>query len=366
MGDAKPFLELTSVRRSFGDIAVLQGLSLQVDRGEFVTILGPSGSGKSTTLNLIAGFDSPGAGSITLAGRDITHAPPYARGIGMVFQNYALFPHMTVVENVAFPLRVRRCREAEVSGRVARALDVVQMGGFGERYPAQLSGGQAQRIAIARAIVYSPDLLLMDEPLGALDRKLRTEMQFELKRLHRDLGMTIVYVTHDQEEALTMSDRIAVLDGGALVQCGSPQEIYERPKSAFIARFVGETNFVDAQALVREGRLVAWCDILGLEIPLDGSSEWSTKQRLTLSIRPEHIRLSLPSHSTISAHVRDVQYLGDAVRCRLQHGEVMLTGKLPADTDPLLLRPGTAVEVSIDRSKASVFAATHASVRNVA
>jgi spermidine/putrescine ABC transporter ATP-binding subunit len=350
-----PFLELRNLRRSYGRAAVLRGLSLHVMRGEFVTILGPSGSGKSTTLNLIAGFDRPDAGCIMLAGRDITHAPEYVRGIGMVFQSYALFPHMTVAENVAFPLRVRKVRDSDLAARVQQALGLVRMASFIERYPSELSGGQAQRVAIARAIVYGPQLLLMDEPLGALDRKLRQDMQLELKMLHKELGTTLVYVTHDQEEALAMSDRIAVLNDGELVQCASPSDIYERPATPFVAGFVGETNFLQAHAFHEQGRWFARCTHLGWDIPLDGSARWRRDQLMMVAVRPEHVKVSRPSETEVCATLENVQYLGDAIKCRLRHDSILLTAKISAHLDPQLLCPGNSVAVGIDRSKARVF-----------
>ena len=226
------FVTLAGVGRTFGSTTALHELSLNVSTGEFVSILGPSGSGKSTTLNLLAGFDFPTTGSIHIGGRDVTWEPAYARDIGMVFQNYALFPHMTVNENIAFPLRARRWPRAEIAPAVERALNLVQLGTLGERLPSELSGGQQQRVALARAVVYRPKVLLMDEPLGALDRKLRADMQIEIKKLHRELGTTFLYVTHDQEEALSMSDRIAILRHGRLEQIGPPREVYTRPKTS--------------------------------------------------------------------------------------------------------------------------------------
>jgi putative spermidine/putrescine transport system ATP-binding protein len=355
---SKPFLELSEIDRSFGGVKVIRGVSLQLERGEFVTLLGPSGSGKSTTLNLVAGFDFSDGGTIRLAGRDITRAPAHTRDVGMVFQSYALFPHLTIAENVAFALRVRRCPGPDIARRVKDALVLVRMSAFAERDPGQLSGGQAQRVSIARAIVYRPDLLLMDEPLSALDRKLRAEMQFELKTLHRTLGTTVLYVTHDQEEALAMSDRIAVLDDGTLVQCARPNEIYECPRTRFVADFIGETNFLEAEAVLRDNQWLAHCTQLGLDVPLANSSTWSANQRLTLCVRPEHVQIHPPSASGQGMQVLEVQYLGDAVRCRLKHADTSLTAKLTGSPDLELLQPGALVAVTVDGAKSRVFVET--------
>ena len=231
------FVRFKEVQKSYdGETLVVKNLNLDIPRGEFVTMLGPSGSGKTTCLMMLAGFEPATHGEIYLGDRPINAVPPHKRGIGMVFQNYALFPHMTVNENLAFPLEVRRMSKSEIASRVKRALDMVQLGAFGERRPAQLSGGQQQRVAVARALVFDPDLVLMDEPLGALDKQLREQMQYEIKHIHESLGVTVVYVTHDQAEALTMSNRIAVFDDGVIQQLASPSDLYERPENAFVAQ----------------------------------------------------------------------------------------------------------------------------------
>ena len=245
-------LSLRNVTRRYGEAAAVADVSLEVGRGEFLTLLGPSGSGKTTLLMMIAGFVEPSAGQVLLDGRDITALPPEKRSFGMVFQGYALFPQMTVAENVAFPLRVRRIGRAERESRVRATLDLVQLGRFAERRPHQLSGGQQQRVALARALVFDPALLLLDEPLSALDKKLRAELQDELKALHRRVGRTFINVTHDQEEALSLSDRIAILNHGRLIQQGSPAELYERPATRFVAGFLGEANRLDCE--VRGGQ----------------------------------------------------------------------------------------------------------------
>jgi len=240
-------IALRGVRKSYGDVIALQAIDLDIAAGEFLTLLGPSGSGKTTLLMIIAGFIRPDAGSIRIAEREILLVPPHRRDIGLVFQNYALFPHMSVGENVAFPLRYRKMSRPEMQSRVQRALDLVRLGGFEDRRVHQLSGGQSQRVALARALVFEPAILLMDEPLSALDKKLRENMQGELKALHERLGTTTVYVTHDQREALTMSTRIAVMKSGAIVQVGRPLDVYERPDSHFVADFMGESQFLEVQ-----------------------------------------------------------------------------------------------------------------------
>jgi len=238
-------VRLLGVRKTYGDVVAVDGVDLEIEAGEFFTMLGPSGSGKTTTLRLIAGFEQPDEGRIELKGVDVTSRPPYQRDVNTVFQDYALFPHMTVAENVEYGLRIRKVPRAERRGRADRALETVRLGGLGKRKPAQLSGGQRQRVALARAIVNQPHVLLLDEPLGALDLKLRQEMQIELKRIQQELGITFVYVTHDQEEALTMSDRLAVFSEGRIEQVGAPADVYEHPATEFVAGFVGVSNVIE-------------------------------------------------------------------------------------------------------------------------
>jgi len=242
---AAPAVRVEGLRKRYGDVTALAGVDLTIQAGEFFTLLGPSGSGKTTLLRLIAGFERPDGGRIELAGRDVTRVPPYARDVNTVFQDYALFPHMTVAQNIEYGLRVRHVSKAQRRERVSQALDMVRLPGLGSRKPAQLSGGQRQRVALARAIVNEPQVLLLDEPLGALDLKLRQELQLELLRVQREVGITFVYVTHDQEEALTMSDRIAVLSQGSIEQIGAPVEVYERPRTDFVAGFIGFSNLIE-------------------------------------------------------------------------------------------------------------------------
>jgi len=280
-----PAVRVQSLRKSYGSVLALAGVDLEIGQGEFFTLLGPSGSGKTTLLRLIAGFERPDAGTIELSGREISGVPPHARDINTVFQDYALFPHMTVSQNIQYGLKVRRVAKAQRLARAERALDMVRLTGLGERKPAQLSGGQRQRVALARAIVNEPQVLLLDEPLGALDLKLRQEMQLELQHMQRDVGITFVYVTHDQEEALSMSDRIAVLNSGQIEQIGTPLEVYERPSSDFVAGFIGTSNLIE-----RDGK--------------------------HLTIRPEKIRLLADGEpEPAGAHteagvIKDVVYVG--------------------------------------------------------
>ncbi|WP_404294933.1 ABC transporter ATP-binding protein (plasmid) [Microvirga sp. RSM25] len=231
-------IALRGVRKRYGTAVAVDGVSLDISPGEFVSLLGPSGSGKTTTLMMIAGFETPDTGQILLDGKDITRLPPHRRELGIIFQNYALFPHMTVADNVAYPLRMRRMAKAEVKSRVDRVLEQVQLGALADRYPHQMSGGQQQRVAIARALVFDPPVLLLDEPLGALDKKLRQHLRAEIKALHKEVGKTMIYVTHDQEEALAMSDRVAVMHEGRIRQASSPRDIYSRPAELFVASFV--------------------------------------------------------------------------------------------------------------------------------
>ncbi len=271
MSGSEPIVRFVGIGKTYDGVTrVVDELDLDIERGEFLTLLGPSGSGKTTTLMLLAGFETPTAGEILLEGKPLSRVPPYQRNIGMVFQNYALFPHMSVAENIGFPLSVRGVPAADIAKRVERALDMVQLGGFGRRRPAQLSGGQQQRVAVARALVFEPKLILMDEPLGALDKQLREQMQLEIRRLHQRLGVTMVYVTHDQAEALTMSDRIAVFHRGRIQQLDTPEQMYEYPKNAFVARFIGENNRLDGSLETNaDGRCTIRID--GSDTRIDGT-----------------------------------------------------------------------------------------------
>jgi putative spermidine/putrescine transport system ATP-binding protein len=343
---------------------VVDDLHLDIRRGEFLTLLGPSGSGKTTTLMMLAGFETPTAGEILLDGKPLGHLPPYKREIGMVFQNYALFPHMTVAENIAFPLSVRGVTRAEVARRVERALDMVQLGGFGSRRPGQLSGGQQQRVAVARALVFEPKLVLMDEPLGALDKQLREQMQLEIRRLHQRLGVTMVYVTHDQHEALTMSDRIAVFHGGRVQQLGTPATIYEQPANAFVARFIGENNRFEGTLERVDG---SHCTVrIDTGTCIDGvlAGALSTGARVSVSVRPERVQIAGTGHTIprvpgchLGGTLRELIYLGDHVRARVAlPGNDDFTVKRPIDEAPGLPAIGSTVDVAWAREHCRTFA----------
>jgi len=314
---SRSLVTLVGVSKAYGRTVAVNNVSLDVGEGEFVTLLGPSGSGKTTTLMLIAGFERPTIGEILVRGESVVARPPEKRDIGMVFQSYALFPHMTVFENVAFPLRTRRLAGPEVARRVDEALDAVRMPGLDGRYPRQLSGGQQQRVALARALVYRPSLLLMDEPLGALDKKLREEMQSELKTLQRELGITTLYVTHDQQEALALSDRIAIMNGGDLVQVGSPLALYEHPATEFVAGFLGDVNLVDGVAAEVASGLVRVQISDGPEVLTLGGLPQAAGKRVRLTIRPERLEIEttgLAGPNAWRGRVREVAFHGELVR----------------------------------------------------
>jgi putative spermidine/putrescine transport system ATP-binding protein len=288
---------LEDVVKRFGDVAAVDGVSLDILAGEFFSLLGPSGSGKTTCLRMIAGFEQPTSGTIRLDGRDVSTLPPFARDVNTVFQDYALFPHMTVAENVAYGLMVRKVPKGERTGRIDEALAMVRLEHLGDRKPGQLSGGQRQRVALARSLVLRPKVLLLDEPLGALDLKLRQAMQIELKEIQQDVGLTFIYVTHDQEEALTMSDRLAVFNAGRIEQVGSPAEVYERPATAFVAGFIGVSNVLEGEAAAR----------------LTGSEHAFTVRPEKIAIVPIDTEVDA-SHCTATGHVREVVYLGAVTR----------------------------------------------------
>jgi spermidine/putrescine ABC transporter ATP-binding subunit len=313
-------LRLVDLTKQFGSVRAVDRASLDVRAGEFLTLLGPSGSGKTTILNMVAGFETPTAGEILLGGVDVTRQPPDRRGMGMVFQNYALFPHMTVLENIAFPLRVRGVRGREVEARVEEALRLVRLDRYGARSPKQLSGGEQQRVALARALVFNPQLLLMDEPLAALDKHLRENMQIELRRLHEHLNITILFVTHDQTEAMTMSDRIAVINRGRIEQVGTPSELYEAPANVFIAGFIGESNFLEGTVASLNGReaVVQSAGGLRLLVPAQGVAPGG---RLRVAIRPESLHVlgdGAAYPNTVPAQVEEVIYLGDVIKVVLR------------------------------------------------
>jgi len=323
------YLSIEDVYKHYGLVKAVDGITLSVQRGEFLTFLGPSGSGKTTLLMMIAGFVFPDKGRVVLADQDLTRIPPYSRGLGMVFQNYALFPHMTVFDNVAFPLRLRKMPSAEIRRSIHDALEMVHLQGLERRYPSQLSGGQQQRVSLARALVFRPKILLMDEPLGALDKKLREAMQIELKHIQGQVGITVLYVTHDQEEALTLSDRIAVMREGQVEQVGSAQDLYEKPASRFVADFVGETNLVEVTLESSRGDLMAVSSRCMNRLPVPAGHGFHAGEKGYLSIRPEKIFfLEDPRHTdgAVSGTVEEIIYMGDITKyyVRLGEGELLI------------------------------------------
>jgi putative spermidine/putrescine transport system ATP-binding protein len=321
MSNTKSILELVGVRKVYGSAVAVEGVDLTLRNGEFLTFLGPSGSGKTTTLAMIAGLQMPTAGKILLNGQAVDPLPPYKRNIGMVFQNYALFPHMTVAGNIGFPLEMRGMDAAERKRRIAKTLELIGLPSMGDRYPHQLSGGQQQRVALGRAIVFEPPLLLMDEPLGALDKKLRVQMQLEITRLHRELGISILYVTHDQEEALVMSDRIAVFNEGKIEQLGTAKDLYERPTTAFVAGFLGESNFFHGTVSgLSEGR--CFMETPYGQLGAFNNASLQLGDKATLAVRPERLFLyrgrDKKQENCISGTLTDLIYLGQSRKCVLR------------------------------------------------
>jgi putative spermidine/putrescine transport system ATP-binding protein len=342
-------------------VPAVADVTLRIRAGEFFSLLGPSGCGKTTTLRMIAGFERPSSGRITIAGRDITNVPVHRRDIGMVFQTYALFPHRTVAQNVAFGLKMRRRPASEIKERVEHTLAMVALADFADRYPHELSGGQQQRVALARAIVIEPPLLLCDEPLGALDKKLRQQMQFELKSLQRRLGVTLVCVTHDQEEALAMSDRIGVMSAGRLEQVGSPLEIYDRPRSRFVADFIGDTNLIEGRIAARRGPDVKLATEDGLDLVVRAPEIVDGEGRILIALRPEKIRL-LNGDADLDNQVRgsidSANFQGGNIlyRIALRSGRLLLA-EVPNDGSSPVLQPGTPVEAGWQMGDAVVLEA---------
>jgi len=351
MPSDESLVRFVNIQKSYdGESLVVKDLNLDVAKGEFLTMLGPSGSGKTTCLMMLAGFEPATHGEIFLNENPINRVPPHKRGIGMVFQNYALFPHMTVSENLAFPLEVRGMDKSDRETRVKRALDMVELGPLGDRRPGQLSGGQQQRVAVARSLVFDPELVLMDEPLGALDKNLREKMQYEIKHIHENLGLTVVYVTHDQSEALTMSNRIAVFDDGIIQQCAPPEVLYEEPENAFCANFIGENNRFLGKVTEDNG------DTVKVEIDDNVGTVVAKKinvegvgVRSTVSLRPERVTVN-PEAGTLpnifSGVAEELIYLGDHIRTRftvLGHDDFIV--KIPNSADHAHLTEGDSVNI---------------------
>ncbi|MEM8852735.1 MAG: ABC transporter ATP-binding protein [Pseudomonadota bacterium] len=336
------------VQKSYdGESLVVKDLNLKIERGEFLTMLGPSGSGKTTCLMMLAGFEPPTHGAIYLDDQEISLLPPHKRGIGMVFQNYALFPHMTVGENLAYPLKVRGMGKEEIHQRVNRALSMVELPEFGNRRPAQLSGGQQQRVAVARALVFEPNLVLMDEPLGALDKQLREQMQYEIKDIHENLGVTVVYVTHDQTEALTMSDRVAVFNDGVIQQLSSPSTLYEHPENSFVAQFIGENNKLNGKVSSVNGQT---CDVTldnGATVHAHPVNIEGVGHRTTLSLRPERVVINPETaDNVLDGRIEELIYLGETIRARLNvAGNDHFIVKVPNHGDGSVLDEGVEVKV---------------------
>jgi putative spermidine/putrescine transport system ATP-binding protein len=347
---SEPLVTLRAVSKHYGRAIAVNNVSLDVFEGEFVTLLGPSGSGKTTTLMLIAGFEAPTSGEIRIRGVSVVARPPEKRDIGMVFQSYALFPHMSVFDNVAYPLRTRRLPSTEVAERVARVLDAVRMSGFAERYPRQLSGGQQQRVAVARALVYRPSLLLMDEPLGALDKKLREEMQSELKDLQRRLGVTTLYVTHDQQEALTLSDRIVIMNAGDVVQIGSPLVLYEQPATDFVAGFLGDVNTLDGVVAGVDASVVRVEIANGIEVTVTMAAPPAPGKRVRLSLRPERLDLATAAAAAVNCwhgRVREATFRGELVRYGVELGPGLIVSvSRPYRGQETIFAPGQEVFVT--------------------
>jgi spermidine/putrescine ABC transporter ATP-binding subunit len=348
---------VAGLSKRYGSFPAVDSVDLTVRAGEFVSLLGPSGSGKTTLLMMMAGFEMPSAGSIQVGGRDFTFTPPNKRGIGMVFQRYALFPHMSVAENIGFPLKMRGDSKGSIAGKVERALALVRLEGFGGRMPGQLSGGQQQRVAVARAIVFEPPVLLMDEPLGALDKKLREELQIEIKKLHDDLGLTVIYVTHDQEEALTMSDRIAIMNGGRIEQLGAPRDLYDAPGNRFVADFIGKMNFIAATiGMLSDTTVGLKISDAELRLPREACAGFEPEagRPIRLAVRPEQVRIApsgaddggaavlgvIETSIFVGAHTTLIVRLGSG---ELIHSQI--TDELPA----ALYRAKTPVSVRFDK-----------------
>ena len=348
-GIKQDFVKFEQVDKSYdGEVLVVKDLNLDIAEGEFLTLLGPSGSGKTTTLMMLAGFETPTNGEIYLDGNPISSIPPYKRGIGMVFQNYALFPHLSVYENLAFPLKVRKMDNVEIEDRIQKTLSMVSLSEFGNRMPAQLSGGQQQRVAVARALVFDPAVVLMDEPLGALDKNLRESMQYELKSIHEKLGVTVVYVTHDQGEALTMSNRIAVFNDGNVQQLSTPSELYESPVNSFVAQFIGENNTFSGTVKEINNEKATVQTKSGEMITANPIAVSSVGEKTTVSLRPERVIINPESNieNQFDCQVKEIIYHGDHTRLRvslLKNDDFIL--KIPNSEKKSEISTGTSIKL---------------------
>lgn len=366
VGNMTPLIEIGSIEKTYdGRNFAVKNVSFSINQGEFLTILGPSGSGKSTLLMMLAGFESITSGEILLDGKSIGDTPPYARDFGVVFQNYALFPHMTIEENIAYPLKVRRFGKSDIAEHVQKAIDIVRLTGLSGRKPAQLSGGQQQRVALARALVFRPRLVLLDEPLGALDRHLREQMQFELKQIHNQMGLTFVYVTHDQEEALTMSDRVAVMRSGVLEQIGDPRTIYDDPNNEFIASFVGQSNKIAANIVAVSDR-TALKTHFGSPIRVRRRPEHAVGAECVVCVRPEAISLRRSTEgplsnninrNVLSGSVTNLMFVGDHVRTTVitEENLTLVTKSARSGRGDTPLEVGMKIEATWDADNGSGF-----------
>ena len=349
MTSSKSFVKFDKVDKSYdGKVLVVKDLNLDINEGEFITMLGPSGSGKTTCLMMLAGFETPTNGEIYLDSKPISRIPPHKRGIGMVFQNYALFPHLTVYENLAFPLKVRKLSKDDIDKKVDKALSMVSLSGFEKRMPNQLSGGQQQRVAVARSLVFDPQLVLMDEPLGALDKNLRESMQYEIKHIHESIGVTVVYVTHDQSEALTMSSRIAVFNDGKVQQLSTPNKLYEEPVNSFVAEFIGENNTFAGEVTDISGGKCKVKLNSGGEIISNPISVKSKGEKTKVSLRPERAIIN-PEEKMDNKHkgkIEEVIYHGDHARVRLNLlGNKEFILKVPNSSARMDIKPGNEINV---------------------
>lgn len=358
--NATDYLCFSNIQKSYDQkTLVVKDFSLNVEKGEFLTLLGPSGSGKTTVLMMVAGFESVTSGEILLGGQPITRTAPYKRNIGMVFQNYALFPHMSIAENLAYPLKVRKMPKDEIDAKVAEYLELIELEHMGGRKPAQLSGGQRQRVALARALIFNPSLVLMDEPLGALDKKLREQMQLEITRLHKKLGFTVIYVTHDQTEALTMSDRVAVFNDGVVQQCAPPDILYEHPENSFVADFIGDNNFVNGTIIERDGDFVKVAipngEILANYADCDGVGE-----ACKVSVRPE--KLFIATEETQCDNIINVEYnmrlyVGDFIQYYFKLGDDKdIVVKVLNDHEAPKFKEGDKLRLTLLRKNCTAYA----------
>ncbi len=355
-----PYLAIRNIRKQYGDVVAVSDVTLDIAKGEFMTFLGPSGSGKSTTLYALAGLQQPTSGDILLEGRSLLSVPSHKRNIGMVFQRYTLFPHLSVGDNIAFPLSVRRRPKAEIDAVVQRCLKLVRLEGFADRIPAKLSGGQQQRVALARALAYDPPVLLMDEPLSALDKKLREEIQYEIRRIHQETGVTILYVTHDQEEALRLSDRIAVFSKGVIDQVGTGTELYTHPATRFVAEFIGDSDFLGGRVERADGKhadIRIGVDLVMRGVPVHGAAKAGTSAAILL--RPERISLSQrkPAQPALAATIRDITFLGNNTHVQAQTpNREDISVRLPFGHESAVgLSTGQQVWLSWDASAAHAF-----------